>query len=105
MRLEALKTQRHTALKHYLEAGYQAIVAMLPPKAQSKCSVLLMRLSCTTMFQILVRSAVYTQAVDGTQERKQMHANASGFVHLRLPQEKKKHNSHVNRLEPQELYT
>lgn len=35
------ESTRHTTLKHYLEAGYQAIVAMLPQKAQSKCSVLL----------------------------------------------------------------
>lgn len=45
-----------------------------PNQSAACCSL---RLNCTTMFQILVRSAVYTQTIDSTQESREMHVNAS----------------------------
>ncbi len=79
MRLEPLKTH---GTRLWSTTSKQATRQLLlcyhrrPNQSAVCCSL---RLNCTTMFQILARSAVYTQTTDSTQESRKMPANASAL--------------------------
>lgn len=98
MRLEALKTH---GTRLWSTTSKQATRQLLlcyrrkPNQSAVRCSL---RLNCTTMFQILVRSAVYAQTTDSTQESRKMHANASALSTSGFCRERKK-NKHVNKPE------
>lgn len=75
MRLEALKAHGSEVLPRSRLPGNCCYATVESPNQSAACCSL--RLNCTTMFQIFVRSAVYTQTIESTQEGREMHVNAA----------------------------
>lgn len=67
MRLEALKAHVSEALPRSRLPGNCCYATAESPNQSAACCSL--RLNCTTMFHILVRSAVYTRAVDAREKK------------------------------------
>ncbi len=76
MRLEALKTHGTRLWSTTSKQATRQLLLCYRRKPNQSAVCCSLRLNCTTMFQILVRSAVYTQTADSTQESREMHANA-----------------------------
>lgn len=96
MRLEALKTHGTRLWSTTSERATRQLLLCYRRKPNQSAVCCSLRLNCTTMFQILVWSAVYTQTVDGTQERRKMRANASALSTSGFSRKK---NNHVNKPE------
>lgn len=77
MRLEALKAHGTWLWSTTSERATRQLLLCYQRKPNQSAACCSLRLNCTTMFQILVRSAVYTRTVHGRQESRKMHANAS----------------------------
>ncbi len=94
MRLEALKTHGARLWSTTSEQATRQLLLCYRRKPNQSAVCCSLRLNCTTMFQILVRSAVYTQTIDRTQERQKMRANASALSTSGFCREK---SNHVNK--------
>lgn len=70
MRSEALKAHGTRLWSTTLKQATRQLLLCYHRKPNQSAVCCSLRLNCTAVFQILVRSAVYTQTVDCTQERK-----------------------------------
>lgn len=90
MRLEALKTHGTRLWSTTSKQATRQLLLCYRRKPNQSAVCCSLRLNCTTMFQILVRSAVYAQTTDSTQESRKMHANASALSSSGFCRERKK---------------